>query len=326
MDSALDIKFKQLMNQYYPNKEEYLNPIYFSKYKPFLFTQKKIKKRKSHTILPNNINNNQKIDSSNNIIFIKLKSSYQRDNKKMIRLKTYKPLPLPVNSSDKNTICRLLNKQKKLVSTDILQDNTFSKLGQGKLRIHSLINQIKDNKNKNRKNDYIKKNLSDFELNKLHNLQLTPLKEKKIIRRMTKFAMLNNLYHKYSSTLSGSVTNKNKNDYNIDNYYKKRKGNKEYIQNNHIYLTYYDPNKGFHFNNIYKRNLNLADNQKNNSKIINKDSKIFIDCLLSRVDSDINSKKIFPKNNGKTTYNLQNENSYIRIQNLDNIFSRILKK
>jgi hypothetical protein len=121
MDSALDIKFKQLMNQYYPNKEEYLNPIYFSKYKPFLFTQKKIKKRKSHTILPNNINNNQKIDSSNNIIFIKLKSSYQRDNKKMIRLKTYKPLPLPVNSSDKNTICRLLNKQKKSVPTDTPQ-------------------------------------------------------------------------------------------------------------------------------------------------------------------------------------------------------------
>ena len=325
MDSALDIKFKQLMSEYYPKKEEYYNPFYFSKYKPFLGVKTKLKKKKSQTIFPNNINNKQKNDSSNNIIFIKLKSPEQRDNKPKIKLKSYKQLPLSITTSDKNTNCRLNNKHKKLVTSDILQDKAFSILGKGQLRIHSLINQIKENKDKNKKNYYIKKNLSEFELNKLHNLQLTPLKEKKISRRMTKFAMLNNLYHKYSSTLSGSFNNKNDNN-NIESYYKKSKNNKEFEKNNHIYLTYYDKNKGFNFNNIYKRNLNLPDNQNNNNKIINKDRKICIDCLFSRVDSDINSKKIFPKDKGKTIYNLQKENSYIRIQNLDNIFTQILKK
>ena len=40
----------------------------------------------------------------------------------------------------------------------------------------------------------------------MHNLKLTPLKEKKNgnkAKKMTKFALLNNLYHKYSITLPG---------------------------------------------------------------------------------------------------------------------------
>ena len=92
-------------------------------------------------------------------------------------------------------------------------------------------------------------------------------------------------------------------------------------------MTYYDPNKYFNFNNIYKRNINLPlENQKMNNKIINKDKKIHINCLFSKAEYDINTTKIFPKSLGKTIYNLQKENSYIRIQNLDNIFSQILKK
>ena len=47
---------------------------------------------------------------------------------------------------------------------------------------------------------------------------------------------------------------------------------------------------------------------------------------MSNTNSEINTKKIFPKLNGKTIYNLQKDNTYIRIQNLDNIFYKIMKK
>ena len=334
MDSALDLKFKRLLNEYFQNKDEKLNPIYFSQTsKPFLFKKRNLKKPKSHIIIPKDINTNkskEKTNSSNNIIYIRLKSAYKKDNKKIIKLKPFKPINSSIKTLHKKNNCRIFNPERQLVSTDILQDKSFSKLGVGQLSINSLFNQIQDNNNnndnKNRKSEYIKKNISDFDLNKLHNLQLTPLKEKKRSRKLTKFAMLNNLYHKYSSTLSGSIRNEKKDNFN-DIYYKKdNKNNILSKDNSQIYLTHYYSNKYFNYNNIYKRNLNKPENQNVNNRIINKDNKIFIDCLLSKVDSDIKTKSIFPKNFGKTIYNLQKENSYLRIQNLDNVFSEIMKK
>ena len=332
MDSALDIKFKRLMNEYFQNKDEKLNPIYFSQIsKPFLFKKRNLKKPKSHIIIPKDINinkNKEKTNSQNNIVYIKLKSAYKKDNRKIIKLKPFKPITCSIKTFHRKNNCRIFNPENQLVSTDILQDKSFSKLGIGQLSINSLFNQVQDNNNdiKNRKSEYIKKNISAFDLNKLHNLQLTPLKEKKPSRKLTKFAMLNNLYHKFSSTLSGSVKNETKDNYN-DKYYKKGIKNDILSKNNsQIYLTHYYSNKFFNFNNIYKRNLNIPENQYANNRIINKDNKIYIDCLLSRVDSDIKTKSIFPKNIGKTIYNIQKENSYLRIQNLDNVFSEIMKK
>ena len=144
--------------------------------------------------------------------------------------------------------------------------------------------------------------------------------------RKTKFALLTNLYHKYSSTSSGSIK-KNKDDSMIDKYYKKVNSDDELKkENSQFYLTYYNPNLIYNFNNIYKRNLNFPGNQKNNNNIINKDNKIHINCLMSKINSKINTKKIFPNINGKTIYNLQKDNTYMRIQNLDNIFYEIMKK
>lgn len=326
MDTPLDKKFKQLMSEYNYKKEKKINPFYFlEKSKPFLFKKRNIRKHLSNKIISptNNIDINQQNNSSNNIIFIKLNNSSKKEEKKTHKLKESRPLSLSINMSDKNTDCRQLKREQKLVGSDILQDKTFFKLGQGQLSIHSLLNKSPKIKYDN---NYNKKSISEIDLNKLHNLQLAPLKEKQILRKMTKFAMLNNLYHKYSSTSSGNIKSRN-NDYEKDKYYKR--GNKDdfFLKNNtQIYMTYYDPNKFFNFYNIYKRNLNLPENQQINSKIINKDRKIYIDCLLSKVDSDINTKKIFPKNYGKTIYNLQKDSSYLRIQNLDNIFSKIMKK
>ena len=327
MDSSLDIKFKNLMNEYYPNKDDKLNPIFLSKtFKPFLFKKRKLKKPKSHVILPinNKTDSRQKNKSSVNIVFIKLKNTNKKERKNinMIKLKPFISKPLLINNSDRNIHYRSYVTDKKLISTDILQDKTFFKLGLGQLSINSLFNQ----ENKNKKNEYFKKKISDIELNKLHDLQLTPSKEKKSFKKMTKFAMLNNLYHKYSSTSSGNIINNKNSDHYNDKYFNQENKKEYYKCNSPVYLTHYDQNKNFNFINIYKRSLNLPGINKNNNIIIDKDRKIYIDCLLSKVGSDINAKKIFPTNFGKTIYNLQKENGYIRIQNLDNVFSEIMKK
>ncbi len=216
-----------------------------------------------------------------------------------------------------------------MASTDILQDKTFYKLDQNQFCINSLINQLKENKNGRNHVINIRRNISELDLNKLCNLKLTPVKEKKnliVQTRKTKFALLTNLYHKYSSTSSGSIK-KNKDDSMIDKYYKKVNSDDELKkENSQFYLTYYNPNLIYNFNNIYKRNLNFPGNQKNNNNIINKDNKIHINCLMSKINSKINTKKIFPNINGKTIYNLQKDNTYMRIQNLDNIFYEIMKK
>ena len=321
MDSALDIKFKKLMNEYYPDKNEKLNPLYFTHIsKPFLIKKKKKLKKylSNNTLLSSNINKNK--HNNNDIIFVQIKNTYKKDKRNNRTLKESQSISL---SDNNNTIYKnndsSFKKEKKLASPDILQDKSLLKLGKGQLSINSLFNQLK---NRNNGNAYINKKYNVYDLNKKYNLVLTPLKQKKMIRRMTKYAMLNNLYHKYSSASSGNKKIKN-ND--VDKYYNKTKDNKNLMDEN-LYLTCYGPNKCFNFYNIYKRNLNIPVNQKINSKIINKDNKIYIDCLLSKVDSDIiNTKKIFPKSYGKTIYNLQKDHSYLRIQNLDNIFSKIMK-
>jgi hypothetical protein len=327
MDTQLDLKFKKLMNEYFPNKNEKLNPLYFTQISKRSLSKKKyiFKKNLSNNLLiPSSpiTNKNKQNNASNDFIFIQTKNTYKKDNRKQKALKESKSLSLSMNNSIYKNNDSSFKKEKKLATPDILQDKSLFKLGKGQLSINSLLNQFK-NRNKHDDNDYIKKNSNVINLHKINNLILTPLKHKKILRRMTKFAMLNNLYHKYSSTSSGNRKLEN-ND--IDKYYIKKKDKKYLIKDKpKIYLTYYDPNKIFNFYNIYKRNLNLPDNQRINNIIINKDSKIYIDCLLSKVDSDINTGKIFPKSFGKTIYNLQKDNSYIRIQSLDNIFSKIMK-
>ena len=44
--------------------------------------------------------------------------------------------------------------------------------------------------------------------------------------------------------------------------------------------------------------------KKNNYKIIDKDKNIYINCLLSEIEIELNRDKILYKNNGKTIYEL----------------------
>ena len=310
MDSPLDLKFKRLMREYFPGKKEKINPKYIIQMnQPYLFKQIKLQKK-----LPYKMYN-----KSPNILFIKLKSPHKIYTKNGYKLTRFSP----------KTVSSSSTKDIRLASNDFLQDKTFYKFNQKQFCINSLINQLKENKNGRNHDINIRRNLSEFELNKLNNIKLTPVKGKKNINvqtRKTKFAMLTNLYHKYSSTSSGSIK-KNKDDSKIDKYYKKVNSDDALMkENSKFYLTYYNPNLIYNFNNIYKRDLNLPGNQTKNNSIINKDNKIHINCLMSNTNSEINTKKIFPKINGKTIYNLQKDNTYMRIKNLDNIFYEIMKK
>ena len=328
MDSALDIKFKKLMSEYFPNKKEKLNPIYLAHFtRPYFFVKRKKKKQKAHTVLLKEPNLDNQTDSrinKGNLVILKLKSAFKNDNKTADKFKQFdfKPVLLSSKLPNKNPIARLNSRNKKVRLSGILQDQTFTKLRLGQVSINSLMKRKEKN---NLKTQNIKKNISESELNRMNNLHLSSSKEEKFPKHMTKFAMLNNLYHKYSSTSSGSINKNNKEDEKIDAYYKK--GNNDSLsKENSIYLTSFNKNNFFHFNNIYKRALNLPDNQKTNNQIMNKDNKIFINCLLSKVDAEINACKLFPKNNGKTLYSVQNEDNYLRICNLDNVVSELMKK
>ena len=315
MDSPLDLKFKRLMREFFPGKKEKINTKYIIQInQPYLSKKIKLQKRYSKKTIFN-----KKLCESPKILFIKLKNPHKEYSNNRFKLTHFIPKTISSNST----------KDIKLASTDILQDKTFYKFDQKQFSINSLINQLKENKNERNHDINIRRNISEFEINKLCNLKLTRMKGEKNLNvqaRKTKFAMLTDLYHKYSSTSSGCIK-KNKDDSKIDKYYKKINSDDELMkENSKFYLTYYKPNLIYNFNNIYKRNLNLPGNQKNNNKIINKDNKIHINCLMSNTNSEINTKKIFPKLNGKTIYNLQKDNTYIRIQNLDNIFYKIMKK
>ena len=78
---------------------------------------------------------------------------------------------------------------------------------------------------------------------------------------MSRFALRNNLYYKYSSILSGGK--KPEINRNIDYYYQNRK-TEDSKQN----FSYSEPNNNFNFINMHKRNLNLP-NLKNNQHFPN---------------------------------------------------------
>ena len=66
--------------------------------------------------------------------------------------------------------------------------------------------------------------------------------------------------------------------------------------------------------------------KKNNHKIIDKDKNIYINWLLSKVESELNRDKILYKNNGKTIYELDKEFSYKRLKRFENIVNKFIEK
>ena len=316
-DSALDIKYKRLMNKYYSKENKKLFQIFLYKKiaKPFIVCQRS-KKKKKLILSSRNYNINQ-TQQANSVV----KSKNPKDfNKNKFILKRYKSLSInTINKDSPEKNKNNVNDNKNLVSSDILQEKSIFLSLRKQFSINSLINtQLKENKEK--KMQCLKKNISQINLKKRYSIAKKE-DEKKGDKKLTRFALRNNLYFKYSSILSGGKRRIKNNDDNENEYYYRSKKTDE---SNKQHLTISEPNKNFNFNNIYKRNLNLP-NIKINKQIINNDGKIYLNCLFSKINSKLNANKIINNNNVKTIYNIQNEHSYKRIHLLDKIFSKLMK-
>ena len=70
----------------------------------------------------------------------------------------------------------------------------------------------------------------------------------------------------------------------------------------------------------------LSDINRKNIEIIENNKNIKIDCLMSKIEQDINIKKILYKYLGKSIYQLQRDPAYIRLKGLEKKIIEILKK
>lgn len=221
-----------------------------------------------------------------------------------------------------------------------------------KITISALINNLIKNKN-GLFNNHHKKLDNIYSINDKYNLNLNLIhnynknKKLKLKRKLTKTGLLTNLYQKYSS-VSNNINSNIKN--NGSQIYRKKSDSinddhssnisfdlgKEIsiISNNNdnigggaakIFLTKLKRNNdNIDISKIINRHSNLIWSiKKNNNKILDKDKNIYINCLLSKVQSQLNRDKIIYKNNGKTIYELDKELSYRRLKNFENIINKL---
>ena len=171
-------------------------------------------------------------------------------------------------------------------------------------------------------------------------------------RKLTKIGLLNNLYHKYSS-VSNDVNNSNTIDINSQNKEKKIEIFNDNSSNISIDLgkeiseMTHNINKNNHNNGrnrtfltkmtkstdnidinkiIYRHNNEIWNIKKKNEGIIDIDQKIYINCLLSKVESNIQRDKIVYENNGKTIYEFDKEFSYRRLKRFENLINKLIAK
>ena len=196
------------------------------------------------------------------------------------------------------------------------------------------------------------------EINNKYNLQLNLAikKEKKNTifsgKRYTIAGMLNKLFQYYSSesnannnTINSSMENQTS---NLLNYTKLNNINKfipfkniSEINNeeSNTFLTKLNVTNNAQINDKEKEKENkfsitkfinercsLNVINRKNKEIIDKNEKIKIDCLLSKLESDISIKKIIYRYLGKTIYEISKDQSYVRLKELEKKIIDILKR
>lgn len=140
------------------------------------------------------------------------------------------------------------------------------------------------------------------------------------INRYTKTAMLNNLFQKYSSI--NNSTNRCNLSENINLSTFNDKNNNEQSKVNFIMKL---KNKGIsHLSERYNNILSKI--KKNNSQIININKKIYINCLLSKVNEKLKKEKLFVDKNKKTIYELDKESSYRRVKRFEDFINKLYKE
>ena len=214
------------------------------------------------------------------------------------------------------------NEQNFRITCGMLSSKRLLKERNNKLKINSFM--INSAKKYNSLTDEEEEKKSVKDMNKDFTSRNNINNKRKInhffINRYTKTAMLNNLFQKYSSI--NNSTNRCNLSENINLSTFNDKNNNEQSKVNFIMKL---KNKGIsHLSERYNNILSKI--KKNNSQIINKNKKIYINCLLSKVGEDLKKEKIFLDKNKKTIFELDKESSYRRIKKIENIITKLYKK
>ena len=220
------------------------------------------------------------------------------------------------------------------------------------IKIRSFSNICKNNDVSNEQKIY-----DMSEINEKYNLHLNlDIKEKKkntIFRgkRYTMVGMLNKLFQYYSSesninnnTNTTNMENKtsnlfNNSKYNNINKFIPFKNTKEInnedtntfltklnLINNAQQINEKEKEKEFSVTKFINNRCSLSDINRKNKEIIDKNKKIKIDCLISKIESDISIQKILYQYIGKTIYEISKDESYARLKELEKKIVEILKK
>lgn len=239
-----------------------------------------------------------------------------------------------------------------LISTSgMINRKRLTNLNNSKMTISALLNILKDKKEREMMMGKNYKSLDDIHnINAKYNLNLNTKNKNNISknkikyeRKLTKNGLLANLFHKYSAVnnnkanISLKIEEKNEMDDHSSNVSFDlgkeiciiNSGNSKNNSNSDsTFLTKLrNRNDNIDISKIINRHNNLIWSiKKNNNKIIDKDKNIYINCLLSRVQSKLNRDKIFYRNNGKTIYELDKEFSYRRLKHFENIINKLFDK
>ena len=172
-----------------------------------------------------------------------------------------------------------------------------------------------------------KENKLSNQSNLLNQINIYNLKDenKSFKMRFNKREKFNNLYKKYSSVdLFHNLSNFSDN-LNINNTKDINDTNKiDNEQNRKIFVSKLKDKEISHISNKYN---NILLNIKNkNNKIIDINNKIFINCLLSKVEGKLKREKIIFEKNKKTLYEMEKDTSYRRIKKFENIINKLCKE
>ena len=230
--------------------------------------------------------------------------SINRNNKNAIRLNIFK------SESEKNLkITSGMLNSKRLYNN---RDNKFSlhSFMISSPRNNSLTDEEEDNKSFfNKHRDFTSRNV-------INNKKKA---NKHFLQRYTKTGLLNKLYQKYSrvnysinrSNFSENLNFNSTSDINNS-------------QNKNTYLTRLKNDDISHISERY--NNMLLNIKKNNTQIININKKIYINCLLSKVNEKLKKEKLFVDKNKKTIYELDKESSYRRVKKFEDFINKLYKE
>ena len=252
--------------------------------------------------------------------------------------------------------------QEKLVTSEIMEPNNLYNNKTRKISVISFMNKVPGNKSL-LENYKVFKDVN--ELNSKYNLNLNLLNKSKSTsnifsgKKYNLYGKLNKLFQYYSSAETnrknfglhkypGSIKSYYNNSSNYDSNENKINSqwenndsdfntldvNKRTIEDDSntfmtklIYNTFNAPStKKEKELDIIKKRFTVAETDKINEEVLDKDKKIGLHCFVSTVQKDISIKKILYKYIDRTVYEMKNDLTYKRTKEFEERITKILKR